>query len=136
MRKSTIIGIVLTILLIASIAGLIVYALTSFSGSANWSGLGNKMFDVYLDQNGGTALTTPYNLTGLIVGENIKNFWIQNTGDVTITVSVSEGTENNCTATWSPTFVVVPIGNTRQQMTLNLTVTDSSGSYSWTFGVS
>ena len=112
-----------------------VAALTGFSGTISWSNAGTKTFEVYDVSTGGTVLTTPHSITGATFGSNTYTYYIQNTGNVPITITVNEGPETGCTATWVPTSTSVSVGTTRVLMTLTLDVTSNSGSYGWTFVV-
>ena len=115
---------------IASVA-----ALTGFSGTISWTNAGTKTFDVYTVETEGILLGAEYSISTAIFGSNTYTYWIQNTGNVPITITVNEGTETGCTATWTPTSTSVNVGDTRVLMTLTLDVTSNSGSYGWTFVV-
>jgi len=133
MKRATIAFLAFTIFTIG------VHALTTWRGTIQWT-LATKTFEVWNAETGGTKLTSPYTLTEpnpLSIGDHVYNFWLENTGTITITITATTfGTPVGCTASWSSSGVYsVPVGTTRVQVVLTLTIS-ASGSYSWDFVVS
>jgi hypothetical protein len=122
------------IFLLAISAIWIAYSLTLWVGTISWT-VEEKAFSVWDSASDGATINSPYTLDlGTIsMGQQTFDFYIQNDGDIEITVNVQSEVESGCTSSWSSTgSYVVPIGTSRALATLTLDIT-ATGSYDWEF---
>lgn len=119
--------------------GILAYcAYMTWQGSISWNVPEVKEFTVWDSASSGSEIDSPYSngLGDVSVGQQTFDYYIQNDGNVEITVTVQSENPSGCSASWlSSGSYTVPVGTTRVQATLTLTIT-APGSYSWEFRVS
>lgn len=127
--------VIATALVLASLV-ICVYAPLIYNIKITWTGVTDKNFEVYDVPSGGSPLGQPWTQTNLIIPTpHIVDFYIENIGNVPITVEVDliNAVGVNCTASWSDGgSYTVPVGETRVHAELTLTLT-GAGSYDFNF---
>ena len=135
--QKSVLATVLILGIVFSVVAAIAY--TVWHGSITWQipQQETKTFDIYDVASSGTPLNDNYEVPlGLVqIGHvEVKTFYIQNTGTVQITVTVTFEAENGCIGSWSEDGVYTIPVSSRVPATLTLTIT-GEGSYGFDFGV-
>lgn len=137
MKKATLLFAVFLVFVVG-----ITLAVIHWEGTITW-GVGD--FTVWDSATLGTELTTPWRETLIIPeyphGPLTYDFYLENDGDVEITVVVAEDPANTgCLSEWSDesgtqtTSWSIPKGDTRVLATLTLTI-NAAGSYDFDFDI-
>lgn len=126
------------ILFVAFSVGILAgWAVTSWTGTVTWQ-IEEKEFSVWDSLEGGSELTTWDEDLGTLTTPYptiIRNFYLQNDGNVEIIVEATATSSTGCTPSWSSTgSYTIPVGTTRVHAELTLIIMDV-GSYSFEFNI-
>lgn len=126
----------LLVIVIAVILGSIAVAYggyTLWEGRIQWE-MQQTSFSVWDSSFGGTEYISPYTLEEIWSGgEQTVYFYLENEGNVPITISVTSETPDGCTATWSNDGSWdLLVTTARTSVTLTLVISPT-GSYVWEF---
>ena len=128
------------VLLVACLAGIIVaWGVSTWMGTITWE-LTTEDFSVWDSATVGSEITTPWAPTTLEIPSYphtplTYEFYLQNDGNVEITIDVTELSEVGCSGEWSSAgSYTVAEGSTRVLATLTLTITGDGG-YSFEFNI-
>jgi len=106
---------------------------TLWQGTIQWQ-MQQTAFSVWDSSFGGIEYTSPYATDKIwSSGEHIMYFYLENEGNVPITISVTSETPIGCTVTWSDGGTWnLPVTSARTSITLTLDIS-ATGSYVWEF---
>ena len=130
------------VLLGALLTGIMVaWALTTWTGTITWQITEEEEFSVWGSIDGTDELGQPWTVDlGLDPIGYTKDFYLQNDGNVEITVAVTSTPIGLCSAEWTDamgnptTSWQILEGSTRVQATLTLTISGDGG-YSFEFNI-
>lgn len=126
---------------VACLTGFLLFVMAAYASYTSWSGrvewsTASKQFSVWDSSVGGAEIASPYTDSLGVVSTGVQtfSFYVQNDGNVAITVDVVEGTYSGCTPSWSSTSLSISVGSARTLVTLTLDIA-ADGSYDWDFVV-
>ena len=128
------------ILLVACLTGILVaWGVSTWMGTITWE-LTTEDFSVWDSATVGSEIATPWSPATLEIPSYphtplMYEFYLQNDGNVEITIAVTELSEVGCSGEWSSAgSYTVAEGSTRVLATLTLTITGDGG-YSFEFNI-
>lgn len=127
----------LAVIVVGIIAGSIAVAYAGYTlwqGTIQWT-MEETAFSVWDSSSGGIEHTSPYAVDKGFwsTGEHTVTFYLENEGNVPITISVTSETPYGCMATWSNEGTWdLPVTTARTSVTLTLDISET-GSYVWEF---